>query len=339
MPPTPDFSSHAEQSLIDLFLQLEQADNRVALEQIRGQITGKQGALTLLMKQIKTMPASEKAQFGSRLNQYREQFETLFAAKNQALLAHAPATARSIDVTLPGRTRDIGALHPITWIKRALESWFLARGFFWSEGPELEDDYHNFLALNFPPHHPARDMQDTFYTQDGRLLRTHTSPLQIRVLKNLDLKNHLTTELPVRCVTTGRVYRVDADTTHTPMFHQLEAFIVGQGINWGHLRDLIDDFLTTLFGQHLKYRFRSSYFPFTEPSAEIDILKDDQWMEVLGCGLIHPNVLSECGLDPHTYTGLAMGIGLDRLAMQKFNVQDLRWMFENDWRLLRQFER
>ncbi|MFM8453772.1 MAG: phenylalanine--tRNA ligase subunit alpha [Gammaproteobacteria bacterium] len=325
-----------EASFKALLLQLEQAENLALLEELRIKILGKQGLLTESLKNLKNIPVEQKAQYGAWINQYKHQFETLLKEKKQSLEqanGNKKGLINRLDSSLPARSHTQGSIHPVTWMRQYLETWFIDRGFAWAEGPEIEDDYHNFIALNFPENHPARDMQDTFYLEDGRLLRTHTSPLQVRILKSINKAK----DLPLRCITTGRVYRCDSDMTHTPMFHQLEAFVVGKNINWGHLKDLIDSFLKELFGENLEYRFRSSYFPFTEPSAEVDILRNGQWMEVLGCGLIHPAILQECGLDTEIYTGLAMGIGLERLAMQRFNIPDLRWLFENDARLLRQF--
>ena len=247
----------------------------------------------------------------------------------------------TIDVTLPGRGQDIGGLHPVTRVRRRIEQIFRNAGFTIADGPEIEDDWHNFEALNIPSNHPARAMHDTFYFGDGRLLRTHTSPVQVRVMQEQ--------KPPLRIIAPGRVYRCDSDMTHTPMFHQVEGLVVDEGISFANLKSVLHEFMKALFEKDVKMRLRPSYFPFTEPSAEVDIscvscggsgcrvCKQTGWVEVAGCGVVHPNVLRAVNIDPERYTGYAFGMGIDRLTMLRYNVNDIRLYFENDLRFLRQF--
>ena len=246
------------------------------------------------------------------------------AALDQALAADA------IDVTLPGRGHQSGGLHPVTRTSRRMEAIFRDAGFKVYEGPEIEDDYHNFGALNFPDDHPARAMHDTFYFDSGKLLRTHTSPVQVRAMAK--------DGVPCRLIAPGRVYRCDADQTHTPMFHQVEGLVIGEGVSLANLKQVLYEFVERFFEREARLRFRPSYFPFTEPSAEVDILSDSgKWLEILGCGMVHPNVLEVAGVDPERYTGYAFGMGVERLAMLRYGVSDLRMFFENDLRFLEQF--
>ncbi|MDP7152961.1 MAG: phenylalanine--tRNA ligase subunit alpha, partial [Gammaproteobacteria bacterium] len=238
--------------------------------------------------------------------------------------------AGAVDVTLPGRGQDCGGLHPVTRTRERIEGIFSAAGFSVSAGPEIEDEEHNFTALNIPENHPARAMHDTFYFPTGRLLRTHTSPVQIR-----EMTKH---GAPIRLIAPGRVYRCDSDQTHTPMFHQVEGLVVDRGVSFSNLKAVLHDFVERFFERKAELRFRPSYFPFTEPSAEVDVLSEsDCWLEILGCGMVHPNVLSHVGIDPEEFTGYAFGMGIERLAMLRYGVDDLRLFFDNDLHFLRQF--
>lgn len=312
--------------------EIETSVSLEALDQVRVHYLGKKGAVTDLMKLLQTAPAQERPQLGQKINQVKQTLLDKIQEKKQLLESDWVAqklVQDAIDVTLPGRTQAQGSLHPVTQVLMRAEKILAKMGFSVVEGPEIEDDYHNFSALNIPEHHPARDMHDTFYFSEGSLLRTHTSTVQIRVME--------TTRPPIRTITPGRVYRCDSDHTHTPMFHQLEWLCVDKQCSFTHLKALIVDFLNQFFGQTLKVRFRPSYFPFTEPSAEVDIQRGDGWLEVLGCGMVHPNVLRNVGIDPEVYSGYAVGMGLDRLAMLYFGINDLRMFFENDLRFLEQF--
>lgn len=321
------------------------AENLVALEQIRTQFLGKKSQLTDLLKNVGTLPPEQRSQIGQVVNTVKQQLLATLKERSDyltELTLNAKLASESIDVTLPGRSAaGIGSLHPVTRIRERIEQLFASQGFSVVEGPEVEDDYHNFEALNFPPDHPARAMHDTFYFDNGLLLRTHTSPVQIRVMKN--------SEPPLRIITPGRVYRCDSDQTHTPMFHQLEGLVIDEHCTFADLKGNLRDFLNQLFEQKLKFRFRPSYFPFTEPSAEMDMIcvmcagkgcrvcSQTGWLEILGCGMVHPNVLTMCGIDPERFNGYAFGIGMDRLAMLRYGIDDLRKFFENDLRFLEQF--
>ena len=330
--------SDIEKKLHDILSSVEssirQLDDLRALDELRTCYIGKKGALTDILKLLGSLSADERPKVGQQVNQTKQQLFTLFNDKEaqlkQARLAQQLAQ-EAIDMSLPGRGQTVGSLHPITHVRERVEAIFSAMGFMVVEGPEIEDDYHNFTALNIPENHPARAMADTFYFGDGRLLRTHTSPVQIR-----GMKVH---QPPIKMITPGRVYRKDSDQTHTPMFNQLEGLVVAQKCTFTELKACLQDFLNTFFEKELTYRFRPSYFPFTEPSAEVDIAKDDGtgWLEVLGCGMVHPNVLNNVGIDSEKYTGFAFGIGLDRLAMLHYKINDLRMFFENDLRFLEQF--
>lgn len=321
-----------------------QAPDLATLEQLRVQWLGKKGILTEQLKQLGHLPPEQRPQAGQAVNEAKrtlqQAIETRRTALQSAQLA-AQLTAERIDVTLPGRGQPRGGLHPITQILQRIEKLFIQIGFSIEEGPEIEDDYHNFEALNIPAHHPARAMHDTFYFDEHLLLRTHTSPVQIRVMK--------TRQPPLKIIAPGRVYRCDSDLTHTPMFHQVEGLMVDTNVTFADLKGILDDFLQHFFNRDLQVRFRPSYFPFTEPSAEVDIqcvvcngsgcrvCKQSGWLEILGCGMVHPNVFSQVGIDNEQYTGLAFGIGVERLAMLHYGVNDIRLFFENDLRFLRQF--
>ena len=321
------------------------AGDLAELDRVRVQYLGKSGLLTAQLKGLGTLPAEQRPAAGQAINQIKvalqEAIETRRSALEAASLARQLAAER-IDVTLPGRGQRVGGLHPITRTLQRIERLFANAGFGVEEGPEVEDDYHNFEALNIPAHHPARAMHDTFYFDDGRLLRTHTSPVQIRVMENR--------EPPLRVIAPGRVYRCDSDLTHTPMFHQVEGFLVDEQATFADLKGVLYDFLRNFFEQDdLKVRFRPSYFPFTEPSAEVDVqcvkcggsgcrvCKQSGWLEVLGCGMIHPAVLRHVQIDPERYLGYAFGMGVERLAMLRYGIDDIRLYFENDLRFLAQF--
>jgi phenylalanyl-tRNA synthetase alpha chain len=316
-----------------------------ALDEIRVRYLGKKGLLTEQLKQLGALPADQRPQAGQAINiakkQVQEAIETRKADLQQAAL-QAQLAAERVDVTLPGRGEHGGGLHPVTRTLQRIEQLFAGMGFESVSGPEIEDDYHNFEALNIPAHHPARAMHDTFYIDAHRVLRTHTSPVQIRVMENR--------EPPFRVIAPGRVYRCDSDLTHTPMFHQVEGLLVDENVSFTDLKGLLDEFLKHFFERDdLGVRFRPSYFPFTEPSAEVDIqcvmcsgegcrvCSHSGWLEILGCGMVHPNVFAHVGVDNERYTGLAFGVGVERLAMLKYGVNDLRLFFENDLRFLQQF--
>ena len=315
-----------------------------ALEAVRVQYLGKKGELTELLKSLGQVSAEERPRLGAMVNQAKETLQQALQEKidhqKQAALRHA-LEAKRIDVTLPGRGTHTGSLHPVTQIRRRIESIFTSMGFDIAEGPEVEDDYHNFAALNVGPNHPARAMQDTFYFPDGRLLRTQTSNVQVRVME--------TSKPPIRVIAPGRVYRNDFDITHTPMFHQVEGLWVDEKVSFADMKAVLISFFEAFFSCEIALRLRPSYFPFTEPSAEADIrcvnckgqgcrvCKNTGWLEVMGCGMVHPNVLSTSGIDSERYTGFAFGMGIDRLAMLYFGIDDLRVLFENDIRFLSEF--
>ncbi len=320
------------------------ASDLKTLDALRVEFLGKSGRLTQLLKMLGTLAAAERPKFGQAVNDAKEVLQTAIQEQKSRLenqLLESSLQVMAYDVSLPGRGMEQGTLHPVSQVRAEIEQWFLRLGFQIAEGPEIEDDFHNFEALNIPSHHPARAMHDTFYFPDGRLLRTHTSPVQIRAMRG----NHP----PFRLIAPGRVYRCDLDVTHTPMFHQIEGLVVDEGIHFGHLKGIIEHFLQEFFSATLKVRFRSSYFPFTEPSAEADIqcvmclgkgcrvCSETGWLEVLGCGMVHPKVLENCQIDSERYTGFAFGMGIERLTMLKYGINDLRLFFENDLRFLKQF--
>ncbi len=315
------------------------------LDAIRIHYLGKNGVVTALLKNLGHLSPEERPKMGQVVNQAKDEISSLIDARKHDLesLAIQFALAKEkIDITLPGRGMERGHIHPITQTLERISQWFTQLGFLIEEGPEIEDDYHNFEALNIPAHHPARAMHDTFYFPDGRLLRTHTSPVQIRSMTKQTP--------PFRIIAPGRVYRVDLDISHTPMFHQIEGFMVDKDVNFSHLKGVLDGFLKDFFEQEdLQVRFRASYFPFTEPSAEVDIqcvncrgkgcrvCSQTGWLEILGCGMVHPKVLQSCNIDSEIYTGFAFGMGAERLAMLKYSITDIRLLFENDLRFLEQF--
>lgn len=314
------------------------------LDEARVRWLGKKGTLTEQLKSLGGLPAAERPAAGQRINEAKERVQAAIEARREALAradVERELAAGRIDVTLPGRGEQRGGLHPVTLARLRMEEIFRRAGFEIATGPEIEDDFHNFEALNFPPNHPARAMHDTFYFPDGRLLRTHTSPVQIRAM--------LSQGAPIAIVAPGRVYRCDSDMTHSPMFHQVEGLKVDENISFANMKAALHGFLQAFFERDLAMRLRPSYFPFTEPSAEVDMscvfcegkgcrtCKHTGWLEIAGCGMVHPNVLMASGIDAERYTGYAWGMGIDRLAMLRYGVSDLRLFFENDLRFLEQF--
>ncbi|AOV17186.1 phenylalanine--tRNA ligase subunit alpha [Acidihalobacter aeolianus] len=316
-----------------------------ALDALRVEYLGKRGALTEQLKSLGRLPPEQRPEAGLAINAVKEAVAEAIAVRRGELESdalRARLQSERVDVTLPGRGQEVGGLHPLTRTIERIKSLFAQAGFVTEEGPEIEDDFHNFEALNIPRNHPARAMHDTFYFDDGRVLRTHTSPVQVRVMENQ--------APPVRVIAPGRVYRCDSDLTHSPMFHQVEGLAVDEGITFADLKGVLGDFLRAFFEQDdLRTRFRPSYFPFTEPSAEVDIecvhcrgegcrvCGHTGWIEVLGCGMVHPNVFAQVGIDAERYTGYAFGMGVERLALLRYGVTDLRLFFDNDLRFLRQF--
>jgi phenylalanyl-tRNA synthetase alpha chain len=319
-------------------------DDVNALEQLRVHYLGKKGELTQVMKTLGNLSAEERPQAGALINAAKDQVQDALNSR-KATLEQAALSARlaaeKIDVTLPGRGQTSGGLHPVTRTLERVEQFFTRIGYGIAEGPEVENDYHNFEALNIPGHHPARAMHDTFYFNANMLLRTHTSPVQVRTMESQ--------QPPIRIVCPGRVYRCDSDITHSPMFHQVEGLLVDEGVSFADLKGTIEEFLRVFFEKPLGVRFRPSFFPFTEPSAEVDmqcvmcsgkgcrVCKQTGWLEVMGCGMVHPNVLRMSGIDPEKYSGFAFGMGVERLAMLRYGVNDLRLFFDNDLRFLAQF--
>ena len=322
-----------------------QAHDVAALEQLRVHYLGKKGVLTEQLKQLGSLPPEERPRMGQWVNDAKTALQADLNTRRDLLDSaqrRAQLAGETLDVTLPGRGLRLGGVHPITRTLRRLESLFLHMGFETADGPEIEDDFHNFEALNMPASHPARAMHDTFYFDAGTLLRTHTSTVQIRYMQ--------ANKPPLRVIAPGRVYRCDSDVTHTPMFHQIEGLMVDENVSFADLKGLLSDFLERFFEKSLRVRFRPSFFPFTEPSAEVDIecvmcsgggcrvCKHTGWLEVLGCGMVHPEVFRHVGIDSERYTGFAFGIGVERLAMLRYGVNDLRLFYENDLRFLQQFK-
>ncbi len=321
------------------------AADTAAVDAVRVRYLGKKGSLTEQLKQLGRLPPEERPAAGPEINRIKQAVQANIEARKGALKAeqlNAQLASETVDVTLPGRGQQLGGLHPVTITMRRIEALFRPLGFTVAEGPEIEDDEHNFSALNIPDHHPARAMHDTFYFDAHTLLRTHTSPVQVRVME--------ATAPPLRVIAPGRVYRCDSDLTHTPMFHQVEGLLVDEQVSFANLKGLLDEFLRAFFERDdLDVRFRPSYFPFTEPSAEADIqcvmcsgegcrvCGHSGWLEVLGCGMVHPNVFENVGIDNERYTGFAFGMGVERLAMLRYGVNDLRLFFENDLNFLEQF--
>lgn len=313
--------------------------NTVAeLDQVRVDYLGKKGQITALLKGLGKLDASERPAAGAKINEAKEAVMANLTAKKSAMeesALKAQLMSEAVDVTLPGRATELGGLHPVTKTMRRIEAFFAKAGYSVEVGPEIEDDYHNFEALNIPGHHPARAMHDTFYFNANTLLRTHTSPVQVRTMEQ--------GKPPFRMICPGRVYRCDSDQTHTPMFHQVEGLFVEEKVSFADLKSTIEEFLRVFFERELEVRFRPSYFPFTEPSAEVDIEwgrnadGSIKWLEVMGCGMVHPKVFEASGIDTEKYSGFAFGLGVERLAMLRYGVNDLRMFFENDLRFLQQF--
>ncbi|HEX7340134.1 MAG TPA: phenylalanine--tRNA ligase subunit alpha [Rhodanobacteraceae bacterium] len=313
------------------------ADSLEALDAQRVALLGKSGSVTAQLKELGKLAPEERKARGAEINRVKQQLMAAINARRDVLeqaALDARLASERVDVSLPGRRGERGSLHPITRALERMAGIFEHLGYQRAEGPEIEDDWHNFEALNFPPHHPARAMHDTFYFGDGRLLRTHTSPVQIRTMAGR--------QPPIRIIAPGKVYRSDSDQTHSPMFHQIEGLLVDETSSFADLKGTLTTFVRAFFEKDFEMRFRPSFFPFTEPSAEVDIRWDmadgsTRWLEVLGCGMVHPNVLRNCGIDPERYTGFAFGLGVERFAMLRYGVEDLRAFFENDVRFLRQF--
>ncbi|MCW9014275.1 MAG: phenylalanine--tRNA ligase subunit alpha [Gammaproteobacteria bacterium] len=330
--------SQAQQAIAD-------ASDLQTLDEVRVQYLGKKGEFTAQLKELGKLPAEERKAAGQTINEAKRSFQTALEERKLILereQLNAQLATETVDVSLPGRGQNAGGLHPVSRTMQRIEKLFAGLGFDVAEGPEIEDDYHNFEALNIPSHHPARAMHDTFYFDANTLLRTHTSPVQVREME--------TTEPPLRLIAPGRVYRCDSDLTHTPMFHQVEGLMVDQDVSFADLMGTLDKFLKLFFeNDELKTRFRPSYFPFTEPSSEVDIqcvmcegkgcrvCSHTGWLEVLGCGMVHPEVFRHAGIDNEKFTGYAFGMGVERLAMLRYGVNDLRLFFENDLRFLKQF--
>lgn len=320
--------------LHEALAQFKRTEDAAALEQVKARYLGKSGVLTELLKSLGKLPAKQRPAEGQRINQAKETLEAALQERRNALNARKLETQLAqdvLDVTLPGRGLGVGGLHPVTRTLERMETLFKSMGFTVAEGPEIETDYYNFTALNQPENHPARSMHDTFYLDDGKhLLRTHTSPIQIRYMEK-----H---KPPLKIIAPGRVYRVDLDATHSPMFHQIEGLWVDEQVSFADLKGVVSEFLLRFFEREdLKVRFRPSFFPFTEPSAEVDMSFGEGWLEVGGCGMVHPNVFKYVNIDSEKYQGFAFGLGPDRLAMLRYGVKDLRLFFENDLRFLKQF--
>jgi phenylalanyl-tRNA synthetase alpha chain len=328
---------HLKQLVTDGLEAVAQAADEAALDQVRVQYLGKKGELTQQLKSLGKLSAEERPTAGAKINEAKQQVQDAITIKRTMMAADALSkqlAEESIDVTLPGRAQVNGGLHPVTMTIERIENFFSQIGFSVAQGPEIEDDYHNFEALNIPAHHPARAMHDTFYFGDGTLLRTHTSGVQVRTMEKQ--------QPPIRIICPGRVYRCDSDQTHSPMFHQIEGLLVDDNISFADLKGILHNFLNVFFERDLQVRFRPSYFPFTEPSIEVDIGYqgedgEQKWLEVLGCGMVHPKVFEHSGIDTEKYTGFAFGMGVERLAMLRYGVKDLRMFFENDLRFLAQF--
>jgi len=320
------------------------AEDNATLEQLRVDFLGKKGQITALLKGLGKLSAEERPAAGAQINVIKQELQGLIGerkARLESAAVEAQIAAETIDVTLSGRGQSTGGIHPVTKTIERIEDFFSSIGFDVVEGPEIEDDYHNFEALNIPAHHPARAMHDTFYIDETTVLRTHTSPVQVRVME--------TQKPPLRIICPGRVYRCDSDLTHTPMFHQVEGLLIDEKSSFADLKGLVEDFLRAFFERELQVRFRPSYFPFTEPSAEVDIqcvncggegcrvCSQTGWLEIMGCGMVHPKVFEYSNIDTEKYSGFAFGMGVERLAMLRYGVNDLRLYFDNDLRFLEQF--
>ena len=325
---------HLDEIVSQAKAAIDAAADMAALDAIRVDYLGKKGQLTLQMQTLRDLSPQERPKAGAVINEAKQAVQEYLNSKKTAMAEaelNAKLAAEQIDITLPGRRQSLGGLHPVTRTIERIEHFFGELGFAVKEGPEIEDAFHNFDALNIPPHHPARADHDTFYFSTDKLLRTQTSGVQIRTME--------VEAPPLRIISPGRVYRNDYDQTHTPMFHQVEGLLVDENVSFAELKGILHDFLNHFFEEDTQVRFRPSYFPFTEPSAEVDVMgKNGKWLEVLGCGMVHPNVLKSVGIDPEKYTGFAFGMGVERLTMLRYGVSDLRAFFENDVRFLKQFK-
>ena len=323
----------AESLLARARAEVADSVNLDALESVRVRYLGKKGELTALLKSLGSLPQSDRPAAGQAINQAKTALTAAIQARRGILedaSLHESLAESTVDVSLPGRGQSQGSVHPVTRTLERIEAIFGAAGFEVHYGPEIEDEDHNFTALNIPEHHPARAMHDTFYFPSGQLLRTHTSPVQIRSMRRFGA--------PIRIIAPGKVYRCDSDQTHTPMFHQVEGLVVDRDVSFAHLKSILHQFVERFFERETSLRFRPSYFPFTEPSAEVDIqLESGEWLEILGCGMVHPAVLEGVGIDPEEFTGYAFGMGAERLAMIRYGVGDLRLFFDNDLDFLSQF--
>ncbi|MCX7047950.1 MAG: phenylalanine--tRNA ligase subunit alpha [Candidatus Sumerlaeota bacterium] len=339
-----DYLSSLKQLQEEALAQIEAAASLKEMEELRVRYLGKKSDLNSVMRQMKDLTPLERPILGERANETKEALTSAISRRAEELDSTESSRRMQqevVDVTLPGEPVLRGRVHPITQVIEEVEGIFVSMGFKIEEGPEIEDDFHNFEALNIPPHHPARDMHDTFYLPEDRLLRTHTSPVQIRAMRRR--------QPPMALITVGKTYRVDSDPTHSPMFHQLEGFVIDSKITFGDLKGTLHNFIRAMFGAEAKVRFRPSYFPFTEPSAEVDMswtvtrevegrrVESEEWLEILGAGMIHPRVMEYGGVDPGKFTGFAFGVGIERLAMLKFGIKDIRQFYENDVRFLGQF--
>ena len=313
--------------------EIKDSKTLAGLDDIRVHYLGKKGKITAQLKLLRSMDPIEKPIFGQEINTTKKRVEDELQLKKAELKKSTIAKnieTSLIDVTLPGRAYLSGSIHPITATLMEIENIFLSAGFMIKDGPEIENEYYNFSALNIPENHPARAMHDTFYVGSDLLLRTHTSPVQIRSMEKEGV--------PIKVIAPGKVYRRDSDLTHIPMFHQVEGLVIDQGINFTHLKGILHEFINCFFEKELELRFRPSYFPFTEPSAEVDILSEDgKWLEILGCGMVHPKVLENLNLDSEIYTGYAFGMGVERLVMLKYDIKDIRVFYENDLNFISQF--
>tara|TARA_B110000014_G_C20093842_1_gene573057 strand:- start:488 stop:1474 length:987 start_codon:yes stop_codon:yes gene_type:complete len=324
--------------LIDnLKVELNRVNSENDLMNLKSNYLGKKGEITKLAANIKNLSVEEKKEVGSKLNSLKKEAEFLISEKFKSIkneIINKKLESEKIDITLPQRESNSGSIHPITQILDEVLDIFEGYGFQIVEGPEIENDYYNFEALNIPKDHPARDMQDTFYLEDEKVLRTHTSPMQVRIMEN--------NEPPIKIISPGKVYRCDSDVTHTPMFHQVEGLLVNNDISFSNLKSILNSFCSDFFGSEVKTRFRPSYFPFTEPSAELDIewvnkAGEKRWMEVLGCGIVNPKVFEFAKYDSNEVSGFAFGMGIERLAMIKLGITDIRYFYQNDLKFLKQF--
>jgi phenylalanyl-tRNA synthetase alpha chain len=308
--------------------KFKEADSQDSLNSLKIEYLGKKGILSSLMSRLSNAPAEKKPKLGKSINEFKTLIEESISSSLEKIEQSAldeQLSKEAIDVTLP-LSPDVGSYHPVSLIAQEISDYFKNKGYVLREGPEIESEYFNFSALNIPENHPARDMHDTFYFEDGNLLRTHTSPVQIR---SMELESP-----PLKILCPGKVFRCDSDQTHTPMFHQVEGLVVNKDINFAHLKNEILEFVESFFKDNPKVRFRPSYFPFTEPSVEVDIQGENGWLEIMGCGMVHPNVLKNVGLNPEVYSGFAFGMGIERMTMLRYQISDIRMLFENDLRFV-----